>query len=736
MHRGWKRIMRKCIAGFLAGILVFGHAGPAFVFAQEETPPVEEQTQSTPTPEPTPTTDVTVNNSETTTQTDTSSEANTGGNETKTTPTPTPADDTYTLDETSTGDESATPSLTPTPQDEESEASDSALAAQNYATISATIGATANTGSNSVQTNDGSQNSNESTNLSSSTPFPTPTPVTTTVTLSTGDSVAVTLLENDVNTTSVNSEIVYHTINLYANESGTIDLSLPSELAQLLVEQSPNDETINALFTVQNNATVTNTVTVDANTGDNSVSDAETVTITTGDAVAILSLLNRINFVMVNSVVHIAIINIFGNFTGNILLPNLLTQLSTPCETCGSTTVNNQATVTTNATLLADSGNNTVTAQNGTIDSGNAVTAVQLFDFVNTLLYGSQHLALYFNNFGTWNGQFLGWASEDGALLSGPVASGATCTTCIGNILATNNATVTNTITLSATTGNNVITDARSGAIATGNAYVMANIVNFVNTTLIRSFGFFGFINIFGSWTGDVGSKSLFPDVSSQEAEIGGASVQTQSQSPSVRETGGQLAVTTSNNVGNYVLPGDTVTIFANVKNPGSGMIYDTKMIIMLIKDKTEVDTIVVPLGNIPAGKSLKFSSGLVLSPTATGGRYAVRVAAYGYTGPENTKVSSYAESYFTIYGTSAWGAQEVTQQESDPAAASNPTVMGTTTSRFTDPNILLALLALLLLIPEYLFIRLYPKRKYIQVLFAQTLQPRAFLQTIRMLLM
>lgn len=725
MVKHFAKRIKKQIAVLMVGVLAFGHLVTPLAYAQEATP-TPEATPTQTQPEPTPTTDVIVQNTDTTVQSDTTSQANTGGNDTtQVSPTPTPLSEEAGITPT----ETPTGSPEPTPTEIINESTESALLVNNEATSSSNVTVDTNTGSNSIETNSSSGGSNNGQTQSAAPATPTPTE---TVTLSTGDSVAVTVIDNQVNTTSVNSDVIYHTINLYANESGTIDLSLPGELAQLLVTQAPDDPTISALFSVQNNATVMNTVSMESNTGLNTATGSGTVTVTTGDAIALLSLLNRINFVMVNSVVHVAVINIFGNFTGNILLPDLMGQLSTPCETCGSTTINNTASVTNTVTATADTGNNAVTAEGGAIETGNAQAAIQLFDLVNTLVYGSQYATLYINTFGSWNGQFLGWATPEGLSLSPSYTPSVGCASCIGNINVQNQASVTNTVSMMATTGSNTLTASASGTITTGNAYLMANIVNFVNTTLIHSFGFFGFINVFGSWTGDVGSKSLFPPEPSQAA-IGGIAQEQQSGS-TARESGGQLTVSTGNNVGDYVLPGDTVTIFANVKNPGSGTVYDTKMIIMLLKDKTEVETIVVPIGNMPAGKGIKFSSGLVLSKSALGGPYAVRVAAYGYTGPQNVKVSSWAESYFTIYGTnphqSAIPPQTVSEQ-----SASAPTVMGTATAVQTDPNVLLALLTLLLLIPEYLFIRLYPKRKYIQVMFAQALEPRAFLNAVRMLL-
>jgi len=732
MNKRIYQTIRKCIAGLLSGILFFAPVGQPVAFAQEETPP---PTQTETTVTPTPQSDVAVNNADTTNTTNSDTQANTGENALTEEETPTPTQDTQESTPTQTLTETETP--TPTYGEEATgagllagnEATGAGLLAGNEATTSANIAVNTNTGGNSSENTGGSLGGSNSSSSSS-----TPTPSPTTMTLSTGNSVAVTFLDNTVNATSVNSEVVYHTINLYANETGTIDLTLPSELATLLIQEQPNNEEINALFSVNNSATVNNTVTVESETGSNTASGSGTVTITTGDAVALLSLLNRINFVMVDSVLHIAVINIFGNFTGNILLPNLLSQFATPCDACGATTVANSADVTTNATVTADTGNNTATGSGTSIETGNAYGAVKLFDFINTLIYGSQHTALYITNLGEWNGQFLGWADETGTTASGSVIPFAQCSTCIGDTNITNQAKVTNTITLSADTGNNTAIAAGNANIQTGSAFAMANIINFVNTTLIRSFGFFGFINIFGSWTGDIGSKSLFPEPT---PAVGGAEVMAlTSESSSAKEGGGKLAVATSNNVGSYVLPGDTVTLFATVKNPGSGMVYDTKMIIMLIKDKTEVQTAVIPVGNIQAGRSMKFSSGLVLSNTAPAGTYTIRVAAYGFTGPLDTKISAWAESQFDIYGSGSGSVEGAVTSVGEPVFEAPSQVMGVTTRPHQNPNILLALFILLLLVPEYYLFKALKDKELVSLILTPAAPAFARLRALHLLLL
>lgn len=694
------------------------------------------------TPTPTETTDITVENGNTTADTTADVEANTGDNTVGDEPTPTPApEDSDEIISPVPEESQADPE--PTPTNDPNEESTQSGSIDNSATVESTVSATANTGNNTIQ-NIGDDHHDESSNNTENnqeqqdpTPTPTPTPSGTSE-IETGDSYAYAQVENAVNTTTVNSQIIYHTINLYMNEAGTIDLSMPSELAKLLVEQNPDVGTINAALktlAVENEADVDTNVSVSAETGENTATESAKATISTGDAFAILSLLNRINLVMVDSVLHIAIINIFGDFYGNIWLPDVPDIPA--CDECGAFTVENDATVQTTVTVTSNTGNNTVVAGNGDIDTGDAYTGVNVVDLVNTVVYGTPYLSLYINNYGIWEGGFLGWATDGLPTSTEMVVPSTICSTCIGDIDITNNAFLTNNVSVSALTGGNTINASKYGDIETGNAYAAANIVNIVNTSLIRSFGIIGFINNFGYWKGFVGSKSLFPIEESDtdntnKNEQQPSTTTTAHSGGSVREDGGLLSVTTSNNVGEYVLPGDTVTLFATVKNPGEGKVYDTKLIIMLIKDDTEAGSTVFDLGDIQAGKSIKFSTGLVLSKNAPAGFYKVRAAAYGYTGEDNTKVSAYADSYFSVFGTIAF-----TPPASTAAAiAATPEVMGAVYTPKQEPNILKALLVLLLLFPVYWSMRVWEGRHYLGIVFKRQLALSARIRAIRILLL
>ena len=687
-----KNKVKKWIAVWLAISLVTLQTLPVgAVLAQEAQTQVEN----------TATLDNTVNTS-----------ANTGDNTIgQTTPTPTPTE----LQEPPL--EEPQPDLEEIPESTQ----EASLVATNSAEVTNTISAEGNSGNNQIH-----EPSSQTQSSSEETPD---------AAITTANAVSLTNVDNAVNTTEINSQVVYQTINLYVEQNGDIDLTLPSELAKSLAAQNPDLLTINAaVASVASDATVTNTVEGSANTGGNSV-QGDSATIHTGDAIALLSILNRINFVMIDSVVHVVVLNIFDNLMGNILLPDLPTATPTPCPECGSLTVENRATVTNTVEVTADSGNNTLTANGGEITTGAAGANVNIINLVNTVLYGTTAFQLYILDHGLWDGTFLGWASSDGAtnanLLVDPNAT--LCPSCIAGAQILNDATVTNTIRASATTGENTASGDSAG-IETGDAYASAAVLNFVNTSLIRSFGFYGFINILGSWTGDIGSKSLFPTPTPEpEPEA----VAEQAAGGAVREPGGLLTMTQTNNVGAHVNPGDTVTFFLTLKNPGNGRVFDTDLSLHLFKDGVDVGGTTIPVGTLKIGGTAKVTTGLVLSASAPGGPYVAHAVATGHVGAGSDTVSAAADSSFLIASAVAGaGDGEAGTVVVAGAVPTNVRVMGATTKPTDNPNILLALLVLLLLVPEYIFYRATKERKLFRMVFTSDLDWQSRLRAMQTLLL
>lgn len=688
----FKEKFKKTLSILLIVSLVVGYSLPNISFAEGETTEAQQ---------PADTSQTQIDNSATVENSATTS-SDTGSNTINPTPTPTP-DETNTeqtqtdviptptsnvadatpesnLTDTTASDSSLTtedPTPTPTPE--------SGITATNSAEVSNSISSTSETGENSVTT----ENSE--------------TPTATESAINTGDAVSETSLQNTINTNSINSEVVYQTVNIFVEENGNINLSDPFTIAASAISENGDQPVINISVTSVNNYTyLSNDIVSTANTGINTINGGEAALINTGDAYSIVSLLNQVNFTIINSKLHIVTINIFGKLNGNIILPDV--NASTLCDGCGiSLSIDNNANLTNNVDSTAVTGQNSIEGS-GTITTGNAQSSVNNINLVNTNLVGVNAQVLYITVFGTWDGNFIGWGNfgpqSGGASLVfiylGPASgNGNGCATCSGTINIQNSAFVTNNVTSLANTGGNSING--NGTIQTGQSFSAVSLINLINTNFINSIGFFGFINIFGDWAGDIGGESNF-----KTQEEDNSSQSSGSGSSQGELTDGYLEVSQTNNAGEYILPGDTVTFFIKVKNPSNGDVHDTKLWLSLIKDGVNVGGAYFDLGNISPQKGVKVTTGLVLSKNAPAGIYTARAYAEGMTGENSNTVSSSADSMFTIFGAlQNLIVQEAQASENPKGVLGNETVnkpnVPTATNYSSVQILFLALLLLLL---------------------------------------
>jgi len=735
-------------------LMVYNTVLPSLIYAQEVTP----------TDTPTPDASTTIDNN-TTADTTSNNSANSGDNSISPTPTPT-TDPSVTPTDTPTDTPTPTPTpdtqdalnaLLPTPTptptvdpadptlDTSDSATDSGQINQDDATGSADPTIT-NTGD---VTNDINSNGNSGENTANS-DGSTNGKGHSDSSIDTGDATSVTNNDNSLNTVNVNSNLIVQSVNIYLTQNADINLSDPITIAAQEIVNHPNDPTVNVLFTSINNyAYLTNDIFNSANTGGNSINTSGgSAQINTGDAYSLVSSINKVNFVEINSVVHLVTINIFGNLNGNIILPDLTTATAN-CSTCGvSLNINNDATVTNNVTSTANSGGNTLNANGGSISTGDATGEANVLNLVNTNVLGSTDALLFINVYGTWNGSFIGWGDfspqAGGTSLAFATtipsdATGGTDCGCVGDLSINNNAIVINNITSTANTGDNTINGGRS-SIQTGQAFSLVSLFNLVNTNFINSFGFFGFINIFGNWTGNIGGQSEF-GLNSNSNNNDGSSADSADNSGSdnstansdVMEQGGLLSATNTNNVGKFVYPGDTVTFFVTAKNTGTGKVYGVKAYLYLIYNGENVRGTTFDLGDIDAGKGKKLTTGFVLSNKALKGSYTARVELTGNVGPDNSQVTASADSFFNVFVNPAFASDNIHNKI-------NPAVLGSNypaaAIKDTAPSKDLALYALLGTVLSYLILRGIRQRKTLTDIFTKNVSFKEKVFALRMFLL
>lgn len=357
--------------------------------------------------------------------------------------------------------------------------------------------------------------------------------------------------ENDIDLTQVEGFANFDPtlISILSTNANTGDGSVNIALANFLSSF--------AVYNI-NTATLINQINLLASTGNNQIL-GEDGTIDSGNASASLNLFNLVNTNLVGEDWFFGLINLFGDLNGDIILPYELQylgeegvgsngQVSALNQNTGDGSTNqalasettlvdidntNNACLTNNILVSANSGNNEIIG-NGDIETGDAVASANLANIVNTNIFGSRWLLLIINNFGNWSGNLVGWwgnlfsvggttfawirlpdaqgnlangvAGEN--LNTGENSENAALASGTNSLLVDNNNTadIQNQINVTADTGNNQI-EGEDGTITTGNAQASSNVLNMVNTNIIGNQWFFGVINIFGNFLGDI----IFP---------------------------------------------------------------------------------------------------------------------------------------------------------------------------------------------------------------------------------
>lgn len=347
---------------------------------------------------------------------------------------------------------------------------------------------------------------------------------------------------------------------------------------------SITDNSIDNTFQT-NDASIESNLTLSSDSGDNSTS-ANTggdSSIETGDANVAANLLTFANNNLSGNVIF-GVVNIFGDLVGDILFP----ESALSCSTCGgnvtaansgngtdstnNTTLNqtnsdstfqlNDANIENNLLLDVSTGGNEASGNtngNSTIETGDTEVIAQVLNIANMNLIGGDIWLVLVNKAGQWIGRILG--APDGASYAGSAGTefvidenGEITAVNSGNgsgsdnnsnvsqntdstIVQANTANIANNLNLSANTGGNTASNNTGGdsKIKTGDAKIIANVVNFVNNNIIGNGRLFvTVVNVFGSWMGDFVTPGSHKE--NNNAGIGGeqvASVPASNNNPS-----------------------------------------------------------------------------------------------------------------------------------------------------------------------------------------------------------
>ncbi len=345
---------------------------------------------------------------------------------------------------------------------------------------------------------------------------------------------------------------------------------------------STNDATINSdtqnTTNQTNNGTVNNDLYLTADSGNKTASGntGGDSYITTGDASVTGNVLTLLNNNLSGNVI-LGVVNIFGDLIGDIILPESALDAFF-CATCGGTTtlVNsgngsdsdntvssdqtiidainqvNIADIDNNLILTGNTGGNSASGNTGGdvyITTGNVDVTAQVLNIANNNLIGGNWWLVIINRAGQWIGQIVG--APQGANFAGSsgtefaVDENGEITAINSNngegstndakvyqstkerIDQTNNADVNNNIYLSANTGKNSTNDNTGGDnyITTGDAKIVANLVNFVNNNIVGGRLLVTFVNVFGNWMGDFVTPGSHKENNSNPSDLGSAGI-------------------------------------------------------------------------------------------------------------------------------------------------------------------------------------------------------------------
>lgn len=329
-----------------------------------------------------------------------------------------------------------------------------------------------------------------------------------------------------------------------------------------------------------NDAAVINNMDLFSDSGNNTASrnTGGDNSIETGDATTVGNVLTFVNNNLAGNIVF-GVVNIVGNLVGDIILPE--SALASLCGGCvptnilasntgnGSDSTNitditlddtdntfqfNDAVIENNLILNAQTGNNSANRNTGgdmLIETGDSNVDVQVLNIANSNIVSDQVWWLVIvNEAGNWVGKLFGapagsnYAGSSGTQFaenengeitainsgngSGSTNSGSINQTNNTTLVQSNDAHVVNNIDLSANTGGNEVSNNTGGnsSVKTGDAKVVANLVNFVNNNIVGNGRLVvTFVNVIGSWMGDFltpgAKKETSPTVASSADDTG-----------------------------------------------------------------------------------------------------------------------------------------------------------------------------------------------------------------------
>lgn len=396
------------------------------------------------------------------------------------------------------------------------------------------------------------------------------------------------------------------------DESTTYEMDNPQAPNQLQAEQTSTDGNTSVLN--QNTVEVKADVSATAISGQNKILGGLTSFIKTGRSIALANIFNFLNTNIIAGNFFMPIINLFGNWKGNLVFayPQMQTEISTDKQE-----------VQYGDTLNYNVNYNNIgyeEARNVTLNISLPAEASLLSVSGPKFSAEGNSLKFFIGNVGAKQGGSFSFSAEivePAQISTKPNLLNKLLAKIFPPVMASENGKEL------VTTASISTPDPQSDTSKNNSAVVTYLIVN-------KNISYASQQNDSGSQQQDQTDPGLVP----------------------------QLEVTSWNNTGEYVYPGDVITFFAELKNKGLGQSVNT-----VIKQNIEIDGTVVAqnqfdLGTIEGGKQKKLTFDLQIPKKAPPGLYRSIIFAEGKSTAGSTYYSNdsvsefYLESTETAYDT------------------------------------------------------------------------------------
>ncbi len=398
-----------------------------------------------------------------------------------------------------------------------------------------------------------------------------------------------------------------YTITMQGGHVGDILLDPTAQVAV----NSPTNPSGSLAVTNTESVSLDNDVVVHAQSGNATIAgNTSAGSATTGDALALVTIVNLINSSVSAGESFIGILNILGDFEGDVLLPeHLQKELArtyaphtemTLDPAMQQALIDNNTNVTTSTAVNANatSGDANVTGNTigGSSATGDAQTTVTVYNITGQQILSENAMLVFVNVLGEWVGLITNAPQgARSALLSCCDDSNVGSGSATDSITNTSDYTITNTVAVSAVSGDARVEGNTVGGDATsGSAYAAANIVNLANTSISLS-GWYTvlFINIFGSWNGSFGIDTIYGGYSTQSntgGESTGTPVPTIEPMLSLNSTGSATQQSQSAKL-SLTPPGSSRAVRATSNSSESVPTQDDEQNVAGISTETQIST-------------------------------------------------------------------------------------------------------------------------------------------------